>query len=103
MTLAFITPLRHPQNSADYGHVEALLKDTLESISRQTSDDFVAIVVGNRKPTFPLPRRTHFVHVDFPPPSALRGPCTGRLPSVWDKCTSWGSVSSRRGTSHRNT
>lgn len=90
MTLAFITPLRHPQNSADYGHVESLLKDTLESISRQTSDDFVAIVVGNRKPTIPLPRRTHFVQVDFPPPSALRGPCTGRLPSVWDKCTKLG-------------
>jgi hypothetical protein len=27
--LAFIITLRHPQNSADYGRVEALLQDTL--------------------------------------------------------------------------
>lgn len=90
MTLAFITSLRHPQNSADYAQVESLLEDTLASVDRQTCDDYVVIVVGNRWPANPLPKRTHFVKVDFPPPSARRGPCTGRAPSIWDKSTKLG-------------
>ena len=32
--LAFITTLRHPQNAADYGRVEALLQDTLASLTQ---------------------------------------------------------------------
>lgn len=90
MTLAFITPLRHPHNSADYAHVESLLNDTLTSINRQTCEDYVVIVVGNRRPASALPERTHFVQVDFAPPSAHRGPCTGRTPSIWDKSTKLG-------------
>lgn len=90
MTLAFITPLRHPRNSADYGRVEELLADTLNSIARQSCEDYVAIVVGNKRPSWRLPERTHFVEVDFPPPSVHQGPCTGRAPSVWDKTTKLG-------------
>ena len=70
--LAFITTLRHPHNSADYGHVEALLQDTLASLTQQTSDDYVVIIVGIRRPAFPLPERVVFVEVDFPPPSTHR-------------------------------
>lgn len=52
---AFVTSLRHPNNSADYDRVEVLLQDTLASITRQTCDDYVIIIVGNRKPSFDLP------------------------------------------------
>jgi hypothetical protein len=85
--LAFITTLRHPHNSADYGRVESLLQNTLESLTRQSCNDYVAFVVGNRKPSFPMPPRTVFVEVDFPPPSDVEGPRTGPAPVIWDKGT----------------
>ncbi|WP_422747155.1 glycosyltransferase family 2 protein [Mycobacterium sp. WMMD1722] len=85
--LAFITTLRHPRNSADYARVETLLRDTLRSVTRQACDDYVVIVVGNRRPSFPLPPRTHFVEVDFPAPSPRGGPQTGMPPIIWDKGT----------------
>ena len=85
--LAFITTLRHPQNSADYGRVESLLQDTLASLTRQTSDDYEVIIVGNRRPSFELPPRTTFVEVDFAPPSDVKGPQTGPAPVIWDKGT----------------
>ncbi|WP_245233943.1 glycosyltransferase family 2 protein [Mycobacterium sp. PS03-16] len=88
--LAFITTLRHPRNSADYGRVEALLADTLASITRQTCDHYAVLIVGNRRPSFALPDRAHFVEVDFPPPTAHRGPQTGMAPFVWDKGTKVG-------------
>ena len=34
--LAFITTLRHPQNSVDYSRVEQLLLDTLNSVAQQS-------------------------------------------------------------------
>ena len=43
--LAFITTLRHPQNSADYGRVESLLQDTLSSLTRQSSEEYTVIIV----------------------------------------------------------
>jgi hypothetical protein len=85
--LAFITTLRHPQNSADYGRVESQLQDTLASITRQSSDDYVVMLVGNRRPGFPLPEHTVFVEVDFPPPSDHKGPQTGPAAGIWDKST----------------
>lgn len=85
--LAFITTLRHPQNSADYGRVESLLQDTLASLTRQSCDDYVVVIVGNRRPGFPLPKRTVFVEVDFPPPSDSKGPRTGPAAGIWDKGT----------------
>jgi len=88
--LAFITSLRHPQNSADYGRVEELLRETLDSVTQQTSDDFVVIVVGNKRPDFALPDRVHFVPVDFAPPAPPTGPRTERAPFVWDKGTKIG-------------
>jgi hypothetical protein len=88
--LAFITTLRHPQNSVSYGRVEELLKDTLRSVAQQTSDDYVIIVVGNKRPDFELPARTHFVQVEFPPPAPPTGARTAREPFVWDKGTKLG-------------
>ncbi|PXA68673.1 glycosyltransferase family 2 protein [Cryobacterium arcticum] len=88
--LAFITTLRHPQNSVDYGRVEALLDDTLKSVAQQTSDDYVIIIVGNQRPGFPLPERAHFVQVSFPPPAPPTGARTAREPFVWDKGTKLG-------------
>ena len=85
--LAFITTLRHPQNAADYGRVEALLQDTLSSLTQQSCDEYVVIIVGNRRPSFPLPKRVVFVEVDFPPPSDLKGPRTGPASVIWDKGT----------------
>ncbi len=63
--LAFITSLRHPQNSSDYTRVERLLKGTLASVTAQTDPGFVVIVVGNERPAFDLPRRTVFVQAEF--------------------------------------
>jgi len=85
--LAFITTLRHPQNAADYGRVEALLQDTLASLTQQSCDDYVVIIVGVRRPAFPLPERVVFVEVNFPPPSDLKGPRTGPASAIWDKGT----------------
>ncbi|WP_332643168.1 glycosyltransferase [Aeromicrobium sp.] len=87
--LAFITTLRHPSNSNDYYRVEQLLKETLRSVTNQTSDDFVVIVVGNQKPEFKLPKNTHFVQVKFkaPAPAAVR---VSRKPFIRDKGTKLG-------------
>src|SRR6516165_479123 len=101
--LAFITTLRHPQNAADYGRVEALLQDTLASLTQQSSDDYVVIIVGVRRPAFPLPERVVFVGVDFPPPSNFKGPRTGPASVIWDKAPRTVSVSSPPVTSGRNT
>ncbi len=85
--LAFITTLRHPQNAANYDRVEALLQDTLASLTQQTCDDYMVIIVGVRQPAFPLPERVTFVRVDFPPPSDIKGPRTGPASVIWDKGT----------------
>lgn len=84
--LAFITSLRHPQNSSDYGRVEKLLADSLQSILRQDQPEFSVWVVGNRRPEA-LPKNVHWVPVDFPPPSELRGPITGRDGFLLDRGT----------------
>ncbi|SDT33888.1 glycosyltransferase family 2 protein [Microterricola viridarii] len=88
--LAFVTTLRHPQNSVSYGRVEELLQNTLKSVAQQSSDDYVIVVVGNKRPAFELPPRTHFVEVDFPPPAPPTGAQTARAPFVWDKGTKLG-------------
>ena len=86
--LAFITTLRHPHNSTNYDRCELLLRDTLASVTRQTSNDFVVIVVGNRRPAFPLPRNTHFVEVDFPAPQTSHHSKKPDMQAViWDKGT----------------
>ncbi|GEL94449.1 glycosyltransferase family A protein [Cellulomonas composti] len=88
--LVFVTSLRHPRNSADYGRVEALLTETLGSIARQTSAEHHTIVVGNREPAAPLGPQATFVPVDFPPPVQDEGPQFDLGRFVWDKGTKIG-------------
>ncbi len=88
--IVFVTSLRHPRNSDDYAHVETLLSETLASIAGQTCDDYAIIVVGNQVPAVPLPPRTTFVQVDFPPPVADAGPQFALGPFVRDKGTKIG-------------
>jgi hypothetical protein len=88
--IAFVTSLRHPLNSDDYPRVEALLQDTLRSLTAQDHPDFAVFVVGNKVPGFPMPDKAHFVTVDFPPPILTRGPRTPRDVFVWDKGTKIG-------------
>jgi hypothetical protein len=88
--IAFLTSLRHPLNSADYGHVEALLEETLASVAAQTNRDFHVFVVGNREPSFDLGPQTSFVGVDFPPPVDRAGPQFELAPFVRDKGTKIG-------------
>ena len=88
--LAFITSLRHPDNSADYARVEQLLSETIGSVTAQTSDDYVVIIVGNKHPSVALPDRAKFVKVGFPAPAPPTGPRTAREPFVWDKGTKIG-------------
>lgn len=84
VVLAFITSLRHPRNSDDYGRVEQLLADTLRSVLRQDCDDFTVWVVGNRRPAS-LPDGVEWVPVDFDPPSEVAGPLTGVEAVLLDK------------------
>lgn len=87
--LAFITSLRHPDNARDYARNEQLLKETLDSIAQQTSDDYVVVVVSNVPLSFPLPNRVTSVVVDFPPPAPPGAHAT--YPAfVWDKGTKMG-------------
>ncbi|MDR7188707.1 hypothetical protein J2Y46_001530 [Microbacterium sp. BE35] len=88
--IAFVTSLRHPQNSADYSKVESLLAETLGSICAQRNDDYIVIVVGNRPPSFKLPNRVQFVSADFPAPAPPSGPQTDRDSFLWDKGTKIG-------------
>ena len=88
--IAFVTSLRHPQNSADYGKVESLLAETLRSVCAQDDDDYIVIIVGNRRPAFELPPKVRFVEVDFPAPAPPSGPQTDLTSFVWDKGTKIG-------------
>jgi hypothetical protein len=88
--IAFVTSLRHPSNSADYERVESLLAETLRSVCAQDSDDFIVIIVGNKRPDFELPPHVHFIGVDFPAPVAHAGPHPDLKSFVWDKGTKIG-------------
>ncbi|GAA6527729.1 hypothetical protein [Intrasporangium sp. DVR] len=79
--LALITSLRHPRNSRDYAEVERIFLRSVCSWVRQDDDRFLVVAVGNRTPMVELPTQVTFVEVDFPAPSAHRGPETG-IPAV---------------------
>ncbi len=71
--LAFITSVRNPHNSTDYGRVELLLRRTLRSVCAQTDRDFRVIVVTNRPPSFTVPEKVEVIRVDFPAPDSHEG------------------------------
>lgn len=70
--IVFITSIRHPKNSNDFGRVLELLTTTLKSVCSQTDPEFRVIVVCNDVPTieFSDPRIVYH-KVDFLPPSEV--------------------------------
>jgi hypothetical protein len=71
--IVFITSVRHPLNSTSYEKVESLLKRTLDSICRQTDDDYRVIVACNQIPPYASDfPKADFLKTDFPPPSETR-------------------------------
>lgn len=85
--LGFVTSIRHPSNSIDYGEVESLLKETVACWERQLDHAWLGVVVGNKPPSFNLPEKVRYIHVDFPPPSQVQGPRTGITAVLRDKGT----------------
>lgn len=79
--LAFVTPVRHPLNSNDYGRVESLLRRSVSSWLGQTEPRIAVVVVANRLADLPDDPRIHQVTVDFPPPSTVAAARTG-IPAV---------------------
>lgn len=79
--LAFLTTVRHPQNSNDYARVWQLLEDSVTSMLGQTDPRCTVVVVGNHalRPLADLPgagARVSFRAVDFPPPVDTPGTAT---------------------------
>jgi hypothetical protein len=74
-TLTFVTSLRHPDSSRDYGRVLALLARTLRSLDAQTDRRCRVVVVANQPPHLPsgLTIDARVVHVDFPAPTPPAG------------------------------
>ena len=66
--LTFVVPLRHPQNSADWGALKRRLVQTIRSIAGQDDDRWRAIIVANEGSDLPpLPANFAVRLVDFPP------------------------------------
>ena len=84
--LVFITTIRHPHNSNDFGKVESLFEMSLRSVCSQTDAKFRVIVVTNVKPRigYDDPRVIYHL-VDFPPPSTDRCATTSLFACVRDK------------------
>lgn len=85
--LAFVTSIRHPHNSTDYGEVESLLRQSVAAWLRQGDPRFTIIVVANRHVELPTDLRVHEVLVDFPPPTDARTARTGIAAVLRDKGT----------------
>lgn len=68
--LSFIIPVKSPKVSNSWSIVCSLLERTLRSVCNQTSNQFVVVVVCNRKPEIHYCHpNLHFVEVDFPLPA----------------------------------
>ncbi|HEY3849660.1 MAG TPA: hypothetical protein VGL87_01720 [Steroidobacteraceae bacterium] len=66
--LTFVIPLRHPQNSPDWGALKRRLEQTIRSIAAQDDPRWRAIIVANAGADLPeLPQRFLWKPVDFPP------------------------------------
>ena len=86
--LVFLTTVRHPANSNDFGRVLRLLEGTLASVCNQKDEGFEVIVVCNERPSIAFDHpKVHYHIVDFPPPSALRRADTGMDALKRDKGT----------------
>ncbi|HEY2464407.1 MAG TPA: hypothetical protein VGI32_10115 [Steroidobacteraceae bacterium] len=66
--LTFVIPLRHPQNSPDWGALKRRLAQTVRSIAGQDDPRWRAIIVANEGADLPeLPRNFELKQVRFPP------------------------------------
>lgn len=84
-TLTFIIPVRHFQNSQNWGLLKRNLQQTLASISAQTHDDWRCLIVANRGSDIPsLPHRVDVVWVDFPPNMKHERTTCNSLEEFWE-------------------
>jgi hypothetical protein len=68
VTLTFLIPVRHPDNSPDWSRLKANLAQTVRSIAAQTNDDWRGIIIANEGADLPeLPERFSVEWVTFPP------------------------------------
>jgi len=66
--LAFVIPIRHPQNARRWDLQKAYLEQTLRSIAQQSAPDWTAVIVANEGTSLPdLPANVRVKWVDFPP------------------------------------
>ena len=66
--LTFIIPVRHQENTSNWGALKKRLSETVASISRQDCDGWKAIIVANHGADLPdLPLGFEVKRVDFPP------------------------------------
>ena len=66
--LAFIIPMRHPDNAVDWCSQKRNLSEVVRAISSQTGDDWKAVIVANHGSDLPdLPKKFEIKWVDFSP------------------------------------
>lgn len=66
--LTFIIPVRHQENTTNWGALKKRLSETVASIARQDCDGWKAIIVANHEADLPdLPLGFDVKRVDFPP------------------------------------
>ena len=68
-SLVFIIPVRHPRSVTDWSALQSYLRQTLASVSAQTSTNWECVVVANAGAPLPdMPRNCRIVRVDLPLP-----------------------------------
>jgi hypothetical protein len=72
MKVRFVIPIRHPDGVADRAKQLSELKETLASVTAQSSTDWTVTMVVNPAQVLPeLHERVRVRHVDLPPNTAL--------------------------------
>ncbi|MDO1581531.1 glycosyltransferase family A protein [Rhizobium oryzicola] len=67
-TVAFIIPVRHPQNARNWPGLIARLQQTIKSISAQTNPSWCCVIVANEEADLPvLPQGFHVERVSLAP------------------------------------
>lgn len=68
-SLVFIIPVRHPASVADWSLLQRYLRQTLASITAQTSSDWECVVVANAEALLPdMPPNCRIIRVGLPLP-----------------------------------
>lgn len=66
--VTFVIPVRHQENSNDWGRLKANITQTIASVAAQTNKSWRAIIVANEGADLPeLPQNFEVLRVDFPP------------------------------------